>query len=73
MTDPITITIAAAIFGVPNAIAVTHSIVRWVRPYADTPSPCERDEDRAAHRNPKLNRAVSPVGSVHHHHGSVSK
>lgn len=37
------------------------------------PSLRHRDEQGTANRDPKLNRAVSPVGSVHHHHGSVSK
>lgn len=34
---------AAVISGVPTAIAIIGSIVRWVRPYADAPRLCERN------------------------------
>lgn len=70
MTDPLTITIAAAIFGVLAFIDVLRAN-RSLPLFR--PSLRHRHEQGAAHRNAKLNRSVLPGGSVHHHHGSVSK
>jgi hypothetical protein len=38
---------ALVVFGAPNAIAIAHSISRWVRPYAWEGAPCP--EERRAH------------------------
>lgn len=34
---------AALVFGIPNGLLIIHSLVRWFRPYRDTPCPGERD------------------------------
>lgn len=58
------------------AVTITGGIALLRRALAessDRPSLRHRDEQGATHRNAKLNRSVLPGGSVHHHHGSVSK
>jgi hypothetical protein len=50
---------ALVVFGAPNAIAIAHSISRWVRPYDWEDTPCP--EERRAHD------ALGELGEVRFH------